>query len=415
MQFKRKHISIILGLGLGSIMLYQGMNTSVSFANPAVEETSVNQQKNKYNTASNERYKLTYADTNSASYRRMINSIDSFYAIQRARGFNGSVLIGHQGKVIYERYFGTSDIRTGAQWTKNSNSQLASTSKPFTATAVLFLHQEGFLNINDPVNKYIPGFPYPAITIKMLLNQRTGLPDYTKMGNVVWKSTAPMSNKDLMGYFIKNKPPLGFKPDTRFQYSNTNYAFLASIVEVVSKMRFKDFMKEIIFEPLGMHNTYVFDPEESWHANSTVSYRANFTIFPNTFQDGIYGDKGIYSSVQDMYKWDQSFYNNTILSVATQRMAYQGYSYESRGTKNYGLGWRMIETDSSKLIYHNGWWHGNNTVFYRFIADNFTIIILGNKYNTGIYQQPKTIYKLFQNDSNMQGSFDFEETGSPSS
>lgn len=415
MHFKRKHISIILGLGVGSAMLYQGITTSTSYAIPIVKENSVNNQKNKYNTASSERYKISYADTNSIAYRKIINSIDSFYAIERSKGFNGSVLIGHKGKIIYERYMGTADIRTGAKWNRGSNSQLASTSKPFTATAILFLHQEGFLNINDPVNKYIKDFPYPEITIKMLLNQRTGLPDYTKMGNIVWKSKAPMYNRDLMEYFVRNKPKLGFKADTKFQYSNTNYAFLASIVEVVSKMRFKDFMKEIIFEPLGMTNTYVFDAEESWHVNSTTSYRANFSIFPNTFQDGIYGDKGIYSSVIDMYKWDQSFYNNTILSVETQRMAYQGYSYESKGNKNYGLGWRMIETDTSKLIYHNGWWHGNNTVFYRFIADNFTIIILGNKYNTNIYQQPKAIYKIFQEDSNMKGAFEFEETGSPSS
>lgn len=361
----------------------------------------------------NEVYKITYADTAIGRNKEYIRLLDSFYRVQTGAGFNGSVLVGHNGKVIYERYFGKADIAKGNMWNRNTSSQLASTSKPFTATAILFLHQSGYLNVDDPVSKYIKGFPYQDITITMLLNHRSGLPDYTKMSNAYWKTTAPMYNEDLINYFIKSQPRLVSKPNTRFQYCNTNYAFLATIIERVTKTTYKEFMRDFIFKPLGMNNTYVFDPRDGWHGNSSASYRANFSIFPNTHQDGVYGDKGIYSSLLDMYRWDQSFYNNTLLNVKTQQMAYEGYSFESKGSKNYGLGWRMIETDTTKLVYHNGWWHGNNTVFYRFIADNFTIIILGNKYNPKIYQQPKTVYSLFQRISGKGGSFEFEESGSP--
>lgn len=356
--------------------------------------------------------KITYLDTNKTENRRIIKSLDSFYEIQNRLGFNGSVLIGHEGKVLYERYYGTADRSTGLKLGKKTPSQLASTSKPFTATAVLWLHQNKYLNIDEPVSKYLKGFPYPNITVTMLLNHRSGLPDYTKMGTAIWTSKAPMYNVNLLQYINARKPRLGFTPNTRFQYSNTNYALLACIIEEVSKMPFKQFMKEMIFEPLGMQDTYVFDPKDGLKSNSTISYRANFSIFENTFQDGIYGDKGIYSTPQDMYRWDQSFYNYTLLNEKTLRLAYNGYSFETGGKKNYGLGWRILEEPTYKVIYHNGWWHGNNTVFYRFVADNFTIIILGNKYNTKIYQHPKAIYNIFSSNSNIK--IEWEETGSPS-
>jgi CubicO group peptidase (beta-lactamase class C family) len=122
------------------------------------------------------------------------------------------------------------------------------------------------------------------------------------------------------------------------------------------------------------------------------------------FADGIYGDKGIYSTVRDMYKWDQSFYQNKLLNNETIELAYGPCSFEKAGVKNYGLGWRMLcFTNGNKIIYHNGWWHGNNTCFYRFIKENFTIIILGNRFNKNIYKQPKVIYSIIKNTDASQG------------
>lgn len=127
------------------------------------------------------------------------------------------------------------------------------------------------------------------------------------------------------------------------------------------------------------------------------------------FADGVYGDKGVYSTVQDMYKWDQSFYQNVLLSNETLEMAYGPCSFEKPGVKNYGLGWRMLcFPNGDKIIYHNGWWHGNNTVFYRFIKDNFTIIILGNKYNNNIYRQAPIVYGLARNKP-ISAHFDTED------
>lgn len=341
--------------------------------------------------------KLDFADTNSAEGQAIIYNLDNFYAGEVARGFNGSVLVGYKGKIIYERYLGFANKAEGIRLSPQISSQLASTSKPFAATAILWLYQNKYLNIDAPVQKYLKDFPYPDITVMMLLCQRSGLPDYTKMGNTYWKSSAPMYNEDLLQLLAKFKPRLNSRPNTRFEYSNTNYAMLARIVEAVSQKPYREFMKEFIFEPLGMKHTFVYDPADraNLYNKITQSYQYNWSIFKETPEDGVYGDKGIYSTVEDMYRWDQSFYNHALLSEKTCQMAYTGYSNERAGVKNYGFGWRMLDfTDGYKIIYHNGWWHGNNTVFYRFIKDNFTIIVLGNKYNTKIYSQAKSVYGI---------------------
>lgn len=339
---------------------------------------------------------LPYSDTTTAEWRQISLKLDSFYKRQVAAGFNGAVLVGYKGTVLYERYFGAANREAGIPMNPGAASQLASTSKTFTGAAVLYLYEKKYLDIDAPVNQFIPSWPYQGITVRMLLNHRSGLPDYTHWVLNYRKDRAtPIDNIQLMEMVGKNKPALEFKPNSRFKYSNTNYATLARIVEVVTEKRFEDFMQEYFFGPLGMKNTFVFNPAKGLPQTATISYKYNWVREPVMFADGVYGDKGIYSTVQDMYRWDQSFYKNKMLSNETMELAYGPCSFEKPGIKNYGLGWRMLcYPDGYKIIYHNGWWHGNNTAFYRFIKDNFTVIVLGNKYNSAIYRQPQAIYEM---------------------
>ncbi|RYD54778.1 MAG: class A beta-lactamase-related serine hydrolase [Sphingobacteriales bacterium] len=336
---------------------------------------------------------ISYEDTTSPQYRELIRQLDEFYNRQVRAGFNGSVLIGHKGKVLYERYFGWANRENGQKWMPTSASQLASVSKTFTGGAILYLHEHKYLDINERVNTYIPTFPYPELTVKMLLNHRSGLPDYLKWVPVYRKDQkTPINNTTLMHLFATYRPKLEFKPNTHFKYSNSNYAVLASVIEAVTEMRYHDFMKKYVFEPIGMKNTFMYDAAVGLPVGSAVSYKYNWVREPDMFADGVAGDKGIYSTPQDMYRWDQSFYKNILLSNETIELAYGPCSFEKPGIKNYGLGWRMLcYPDGDKVIYHNGWWHGNNTVFYRYIKDNYTVIVLGNKYNSSIYRQEKAI------------------------
>jgi len=353
---------------------------------------------------------LIYEDTSLPQYRRIITRLDSFYRIQVRAGFNGSVLIGQQGKIIYERYFGVARRDVASPLAPNTASQLASVSKTFTGAATLYLHQHNYLNIDDPVASYLPEFPYKDITIKMLLNHRSGLPDYQKWDKrYVRNEQVPITNDDVLQVFARYKPALESRPNTRFKYCNSNYAILASIIAKVTDMSYDDFMQQYIFQPLGMTNTFVHHTPNPLPENATYNYKYNWVRWDNNFADGVVGDKGIYSTVRDMYRWDQSFYQGKLLNNETLELAYGPCSFEKAGVKNYGLGWRMLCYPSgNKIIYHNGWWHGNNTAFYRFIKENLTFIVLGNKYNNGIYRQAKVLYSIVKNIPVAEG---FDEEG----
>lgn len=352
---------------------------------------------------------LDLSDTNTSSFKYLIGRLDSFYAKQVAAGFNGSVLLGYKGKIFYERYFGYSDKASGTLWNEDTKSQLASTSKTLTSAAVLLLKDKGLLQLDELVSTYIPSFPYPNITVRMLLNHRSGLPDYIKFAS---KPAGKMflSNDDIVTLFATKKPKLLFTPNTSFKYCNSNFALLASVVESVSGMKFAYFMKKFIFSPLGMHCTFVHEPEKMYPCTASFCYNANWTLQPDMHHDGVAGDKGIYSSTRDLYIWDQALYTNKLLKASTIQEAFKPYSFETPGIKNYGLGWRMLNyEDGTKIVFHNGWWHGNNTCFYRFIQDNFTIIVLGNRFNKNIYKQPQTIYSIVMNDTSKNEGLEPEE------
>ncbi len=352
---------------------------------------------------------LSY-DTTGPQIQEIIKRLDSYYATEARIGFNGSVLIGYKGKVLYERCYGWANREQHIPVKSNSACQLASISKTFTGAAIMYLYQRKYLNINDPIQNFIPDFPYTGITIKMLLSHRSGLPDYTKwVLNYQKDERTPLSNAEMIALMIKHRPGLEFKPDSRFKYCNTNYALLARIIEIVTEMPYSNFMQKYIFKPLGMENTFVYDPRKGLPIKATISYKYNWVREPDKFSDGVFGDKGIYSTVEDMYRWDQSFYQNKLLSNETIELAYGPCSFERPGIKNYGLGWRMLcYPDGGKIIYHNGWWHGNNTSFYRFIKDNFTIIVLGNKHNNRIYHMAPSIYSIIKGVP-VSGGFDTEE------
>lgn len=349
-------------------------------------------------------------DTTSPQIREIIAKLDKFYSAQVRAGFNGNVLIGYKGHILYERALGYANREKKIPLNANSSCQLASVTKTFTGAAVLYLYQNKQLDIDKPVTFYIKDFPYPAITLRMLLDHRSGLPDYTHwVPNYKSDQRTPINNDEMLALMAKNKPHLEFKADTRFTYCNTNYAVLAKVIEVVTEMPYAQFMHDYIFQPLGMNHTFVYQPGQGLPVDAAISYRYNWAREPDMFADGVYGDKGIYSTPEDMYRWDQSFYQNKLLNPATIDLAYGPCSFERPGIKNYGLGWRMLcFPNGSKVIYHNGWWHGNNTSFYRLIQDNFTIVVLGNKFNKSIYRHAAAICNIVRG-SAPDGTPDTEE------
>jgi CubicO group peptidase (beta-lactamase class C family) len=318
--------------------------------------------------------------------------IDSFFQKRRKNdGFNGCVMVARDGKPIYSASFGYENYIGKDTMTLQSPIQLASVAKTFTSSAILLLVEEGLLSLDDSIQKFWPEFPYSGITVGLLLSHRSGLPDYIYWDKYfVGTDVQYLTNNKVVELLIAKKPQVRTRPDRMFLYCNTNYALLASIVEEVTGISYKKFMHDVFFSPLGMNSTFVYTPEDSL-CHRTLSYESHWREWKDGMYDGVYGDKGLYSSAEDMLKWDNALRSGLILSKEMLSEAYKPrsldrYSFAKEREKNYGYGWRMTkQADNTYRIYHNGFWHGSNNVFARELESGFTVIILGNKSNQNNY------------------------------
>jgi len=310
-------------------------------------------------------------------------AIQDFYDKRLVRsGFNGAILVAKNGHILFEQYRGYGNFLTKDSITPHTPFHLASISKTFTGMAVLKLWEEGKISLEDSVQKFFPQFPYRGVTVKTLLSHRSGLPNYLYFMDSIWDKHKEMTNQDVLDALIQHRPAIQMLPDRRFQYCNTNFVLLALIVEKITGQNFPDYMKENLFKPLGMNDTYIFSIKDTGNYNPTWSVSRPFEMDP---YDCTYGDKNVYSTVRDMFTWDQSLYEHTYLKKSTLDMAFTPLSNEVRSMHNYGLGWRLFIKGQDTLVYHNGKWHGTNTAFLRLVQDTATIIVLGNKENRNIY------------------------------
>ncbi len=321
-----------------------------------------------------------------------------FKLIHKTRNFNGNVLIAKNGKIIYQNAFGWADYLHRDSLTINSKFQLASVSKPFTGTAVLMLVEKKKLKLSQTVQDFFPDFPYPGITVEMLLSHRSGLINYVYFTDKIWKQKYKgMSNFDVMSLFAQYKPKPYFPPNRMFHYNNSNFMILAAIVEKITKKPFAQYMYETIFKPLGMKNTAIY-PTTVYEKIpvDVVGHDRNWRrSVRQDFLDGTTGDKGIYSTVGDLYLFDQAIRNGRLLNKTSLDSAYTPHSKLQNKYFGYGLGWR-IYTDSlhnQKVIYHTGWWHGFRHIFLRDTKQNITIILLSNLVN-GSINQIDDVYKI---------------------
>lgn len=301
--------------------------------------------------------------------------------------FSGSLLVAQNGEILYEHYSGMRDFKKQQPITSNTPLHIASVSKVLTATATMLLIDSKKISLDQKVNTILKDFPYEDITVRLLLNHRSGLRNYSYFTDKeeVWNKRDTLRNSDIIPLIRKHNIDLEFRPDSRFSYCNTNYALLALIIEKETQMDYRTAMKKLIFEPLKMKNTYVFDMKK--HGDTTShSYKGNKIQYPLNHLDDIYGDKNIYSTVRDLLKFDMATYHSSYLNEKLRQEIYKGYSYESKGIRNYGLGIRLLEwKDGKQLFYHNGWWHGNTSAYIHLRKEKATLLCLSNKYTRKTY------------------------------
>ncbi len=316
-----------------------------------------------------------------------------------ANKVSAGMLIAQHGEIIYENYLGMADKSKNKKLTAETPLHIASTSKVMTALAMLKLVEAQKIGLDDTVGSVLRSFPYEGVTLRHLLSHRSGLPNYLYFAGdkKYWEDPEkPLYNKDVLQIMIDKKPDKASAPGTHFSYNNTNYVLIALIIERLTRMPYPQAMEYILFEPLGMSHTYVSRWPQDTSRNS-VSYYHNGNPWPYDILDATYGDKNIYSTPRDMYKLDCAMYAPGFLDSALKAQATQGYSYESKGIKNYGLGIRMMEfDDGGKFLYHNGWWHGNNSVYLRDYKHEAVIIAFGNLYTRSVYA-PFSLVTMFGN------------------
>ncbi|TAD97345.1 MAG: class A beta-lactamase-related serine hydrolase [Bacteroidetes bacterium] len=283
--------------------------------------------------------------------------------------YKGVILIAENGKTIFRKGYGISDIDSSS-FTPEIAMQLASISKPFTATAIMILEERNLLSYEDDLSKFFPDLNYKGVKIKHLLNHTSGIPDYINQNWHFKKFTHKkelVNNEDLLQHLIIYRPKQLFEAGKKHHYSNTGYALLASIIENVSKQPFTEFMQQNIFDVAGMKNTFFYSKDRTLRMK-----RSKEPL------DGILGDKGIFSTVDDMLAFDQALYEDKIISQKTLKNAFKAQKTTKNEDFNYGYGWRIIENkDTGELtVYHRGHWQGFNPMFMRFVSCNRSIISL---------------------------------------
>lgn len=338
--------------------------------------------------------KGTLGKSDSIELNRRLESFFSERLINK--GFNGSILVAKEGTIVYEKYVGYRDLRTKDALTDTTSFHLASTSKPFTGMATLWLTQQGKFSLDDSIQKFFPALPYPNVTVRMLLNHRSGVPNYVYFmaDKKKWDQNRYVTNEDVLDFMYRERPAPSFRPNSRFSYSNSNYVLLAMIIEKASGKSFPEFLEENLFRPMQMYHTYVFTLKDSLTA--THSFDPGGGFWKNDFLEGTYGDKNVYSTPRDMLKWDQALYTGQFIRQSLLDSAFMPNSNETRSIHNYGLGWRLLMLpNDKKVVYHFGRWHGFTPAFARLIDEKATIIILGNKFNRNIYNTAHKAYDIF--------------------
>ncbi len=301
-------------------------------------------------------------------------------------GFNGTVLYAVDGKIEFAKAYGYADLRKKDSLKLESSFQLASVSKPITSLAVLLLVEQGQVGLEDSLQVYFPDFPYHGITIRHLLTHRSGLPNYMYFCDSIWTNwEVPITNRDVLNIMIKDQPKVYYPPDRRYNYCNTNFALLALLVEQVSEMSFDLYVKSRIFLPLDMQDAQIYNK-----SITPVNYQAvkGYTGYrreaDNTYLNGVVGDKGVYASVLDLFKLDQALQTGKLISHDLLDKAYEPQHKDLWKSDNYGLGWRINDSDpGNKVVYHTGWWKGFRSYFIRELGARKTIIVLTNTDRSG--------------------------------
>jgi len=303
-----------------------------------------------------------------------------------------SVLVVRDGKPVVRRSYGLADLASATAASPVTNYRLASVSKQFTAASILLLAQDGRLRLDDPVRRWLPTLPdaAAAVTIRHLLTHTSGLIDYEDVMDPA--SQVQVHDADVL-HLLETQDRTYFTPGSDYRYSNSGYALLSLIVERASGQRYARFLRDRIFQPLGMDGTVAYEAGVSEVAHRAYGYSFEQGRWQRTDQSttsAVLGDGGIYSSIDDLARWDAALYDERLLRNESLQAAFTPATKTDDPDVQYGYGWRI----TGETLWHSGETIGFRNVIVRYPKQHVTVIVLTNRDDPEPYALAKQIAGL---------------------
>lgn len=372
-------MKLIFKLGIGLVVL-AGVFLLWAFRNSKLQELEI-----------------TAEDSQSSKVKKADEWLQK---IHKENKFNGAVLLINNGEVLLKKAYGYTDHTRTEKLTTASSFRLASVSKQFTATGIMLLKEQGKLDFDDPITKYLPELKYTNVSIRNLLNHTSGVPDvYMNFPRKYSKEIGDVLEiSEMVTLLAKEDLPLKTQPNDAYQYNNTGYVLLAAIIENVSKKSFEEFMQDALFTPLQMKNTRVWNlvSKDKYFENKTSSFD-NFMgtaskLTPGVL-DGVAGDGSIFSSVDDFVIWNQFWSENSLLSKETMAEAFKKPTLNNGKQSYYGFGWIVTQRVGT---WHNGSWLGARTLIARNEKLKNCIVVLDNSSSKNVDLIGRELAKVFE-------------------
>jgi len=286
-----------------------------------------------------------------------------------------AVMIIQDGQPILLKSYGMADLERSVPVSNTTNFRLASLTKQFTAMAIMILAESGKLSYDMTLTEIFADFPEYGhrITIRQLLQHRSGLIDYEEL--IPDTASQQVTDKDVL-HMVMQQDSTYFPPGTQYRYSNSGYAVLAMVVETRSGHSFAEFLAQHIFSPLEMYRTVAYQKGVSRVPNRAYGYHVmpdSISFSDQSLTSAVLGDGGVYSSLDDLYKWDQALYHAPLVSEKTLQLAF------TPALENYGFGWRIDSYHGHQRLHHSGSTCGFRNVIQRYPEAHFTVIILTNR------------------------------------
>jgi len=311
------------------------------------------------------------------------------FELRRAPGF--TLLVMSQGSIVFAQGYGWADLATKAPVTPDTRFAIGSITKQFTAASVLLLTERGKLSLDDDLEKYVPGVPNASkITLRMLLNQNSGLHNYPNTREHWWPLKGAIQPEKIIAILKRDKPD--FAPGEKWAYSNANYAMLAQVVARVSGISYADFLVHNIFTPLGMNSSGSGFRAQDGTATPYEGSEGRFApAKPKISLDLFYGAGSIASTAQDLARWDAALMNAKLLNAESTRMLWTNAKLPNGQPANYAMGFIESSIGSHREVWHNGYspFAGGYCFNAIFPDDDLAVVILSNATDKSFRGQPE--------------------------